>query len=244
MGKCIYLRKGETHTPPIAGIKASDLPIGQIVKLMEGGVETEFIVVNQGIPSGSSLYDESCNGTWLLRKDIKEQRVWNNVNVLRYDETTINTWLNTEYFNILGITEHKKIKQVKIPYVQNGNVEPGVVLSGSDGLVAKIFLVSAKEVGFSLNDDDAVAIDGTKLDYFDATTTQGSSKRVAYFNGKANDWWTRSPVVGVNSHNAWDISNTGAVSGTWVQSSSTGIRPALIIPSTSVFDSTTYLLKR
>ena len=53
------------HTPPVVGIKAGDLPIGQIVKLMEGGVETEFIVVNQGIPENSSLYDASCNGTWL-----------------------------------------------------------------------------------------------------------------------------------------------------------------------------------
>ena len=67
MGRCIYLRKGEVHTSPVVGIKAGDLPIGQIVKLMEGGVETEFIVVNQGIPENSGLYDASCNGTWLLR---------------------------------------------------------------------------------------------------------------------------------------------------------------------------------
>ena len=64
MGRCIYLRKGEVHTAPVVGIKAGDLPIGQIVKLMEGGVETEFIVVHQGIPG--SMYDSSCDGTWLL----------------------------------------------------------------------------------------------------------------------------------------------------------------------------------
>lgn len=238
MGKVVVSGAGRASL----GVLAGSLEVGTVVKLMENGATTDFVVVNQGNPD-ESLYDASCNGVWLLRKEIKSVRLWNTSNVLQYDSSNVNTWLNGDYFNSLGSTEQKKIKQVKIPYVQNGNVEPGVVLSGSNGLVAKIFLVSTKEVGFSLNDDDAVAIDGTKLDYFDATTTQNSPKRIAYFNDKANDWWTRSPVVGVNSQNAWDIDSTGAVSGTWVQSSSTGIRPALIIPSTSRFDPTTLLLK-
>lgn len=63
MGYCIFLRKGETHTPPSAGILASDLAVGDIVKLTENGTPVEYIVVNQGIPGNSSLYDSSCDGT-------------------------------------------------------------------------------------------------------------------------------------------------------------------------------------
>ena len=63
MGHCIFLRKGETHTPPSTGILASDLAVGDIVKLTENGTPVEYIVVNQGIPENSGLYDASCNGT-------------------------------------------------------------------------------------------------------------------------------------------------------------------------------------
>ena len=59
MGKCLFMRKGETHTAPISGILASDLAVGSVVKLMEGGVATDYLVVNQGKTSGSSLYDRS-----------------------------------------------------------------------------------------------------------------------------------------------------------------------------------------
>lgn len=62
MGYCIFLRKGETHTTPSATILASDLAVGDIVKLTENGTPVEYIVVNQGIPENSSLYDSSCNG--------------------------------------------------------------------------------------------------------------------------------------------------------------------------------------
>ena len=41
--------------------------VGSIVKLNENGSPTNYIVVNQGIPGNSPLYDASCNGTWLLR---------------------------------------------------------------------------------------------------------------------------------------------------------------------------------
>ena len=47
--------------------------VGSIVKLTVGGTLRNFIIVHQGKPS--SLYDASCDGTWLLRKDILETRL-------------------------------------------------------------------------------------------------------------------------------------------------------------------------
>ena len=242
MGKCIYLRKGEVHTPPVVGIQASDLPIGQIVKLMEGGVETEFIVVNQGIPENSSLYDASCNGTWLLRKDIKENRIWNSSNSNNYSASTINAWLNGEYINSLGNIEQQTIRQVKIPYV-NGTGSGGSVASGANGLGVKAFLLGGYEVGWTSSDSQYFPQDGAKLSYFESGTgASANNKRIANLNGSASNWWLRSPKNN-NTSSVWYIDTSGVDSYTVASYSySYGIRPALIIPSTSLFDRNTYVL--
>ena len=44
--------------------------VGSVVKIKENGTRVNYLVVHQGKPS--SIYDESCNGTWLLRQDIAE----------------------------------------------------------------------------------------------------------------------------------------------------------------------------
>lgn len=239
MGRCIYLRKGEVHTAPTVGIQASDLPIGQIVKLMEGGVETEFIVVNQGLPD-ASLYDASCGGCWILRKDIFETtQVWSSSSVNRdyYANSMINTWLNGDYFNSLGVVEQSVIKQVKIPYINRGGSK-GVVLSGESGLSTKAFLLGSTEVYGP--DVTLGLIDGAKLDYF-VEGRAGNSKRIAYRNGTAYDWWLRS-VANYTTNRGALVVSTGDVGFNDVVNA-WGARPALILPSTSIFDSTTYLLK-
>ena len=129
-----------------AGILASYLSVGSTVKLMENNTAVEYLVVNQGIPSSSSLYDSSCNGTWLLRKDAHSQRVWDISLVNIYETSVINTWLNGDFFNSLGTVEQATIKQVKIPYRKNGG-SGGTDQTGSNGLSCKIFLLSGYEVG-------------------------------------------------------------------------------------------------
>ena len=241
MGRCIYLRKGEVHTPPVVGVKAGDLPIGQSVKLMEGGVETEFIVVNQGIPENSSLYDASCNGTWLLRKDIKNTSVWNSTNTNVYETSTVNTWLNSTYFNSLGTIEQTAIKQIKIPY-RSGTGSGDTDKTSGNGLSTKVFLLDIKEVDGSTNRyyPDTGAI----LKYFEGISNATSSlKRIAYLNGVATGWWTRAPYLG-DSYGLWLIATNGGVGYSDNANDTRGIRPALIIPSTSIFDPTTYLLKK
>lgn len=236
MGRCIYLRKGEVHTPPVVGIKAGDLPVGQIVKLMEGGVETEFIVVNQGIPENSGLYDASCNGTWLLRKDIKENKNWGGNS--SYATSTINTWLNGDYFNSLGSIEQEAINQIKIPYVKGGGYS-GNVESGANGLSVKVFLLGGYEVGWTTNDSSAFPVDGAKLSYFIASTA-GNSKRIAYLNSSASRWYLRSPST-ANDDYIWLVLPEGG-HNTYGLSGNEGARPALVLPSTSIFDGKTYAL--
>ena len=231
MGRVMFSGGKVGMSVPVAGILASALAVGSVVKLMEGGVATEYLVVNQGIPSGSSLYDDSCDGTWLLRKDIKESRqLHNSANFNNYQNSTIHAWLNGDFFNLLGSIEQSTIKQVKIPYV-NGYRS---VASGSNGISTKIFLLSGYEIGFTQSDHEEVPIDGGKLSYF------GHLKNtVAFLNGEQIYWWLRS-LISAHRGTGWVV-NVGLASTS--VTSSYGIRPALIIPSTAKFDYDTMILK-
>lgn len=224
---------------PSTGILASSLAVGTTVKLMEGGTAVEYLVVNQGIPSNSSLYDASCDGTWLLRKDIHSNRQWDPNNVNKYESSAINTWLNGDFFNSLGSVEQAAIKQVKIPYRKNGG-SGGSDQSGANGLLCKIFLLSGYEVGWTTSDSSYFPVDGAKLDYF-AASFGGNSKRVANFNGSAAIWLLRSPDTG-NTARVWNVLSDGDYSydnaSYWH-----GIRPALVLPSNALFNETTMLLK-
>lgn len=217
----------------IEAIQAKDIAVGSSVYLNEDGNYVEYIVVNQGIPSNSNLYDGSCNGTLLLRKDIHSNRQWNTSNVNDYKNSNINTWLNGEFFNGLGTVEQAAIKQVKIPYV-NGTGSSAVA-SGVDGLSVKIFLLSGYEVGWTTSDDQYFPVDGAKLDYF-AASSGGNSKRIAYLNGSAAYWWPRSPYTS-GTGLVWDVRSDGDSSNSSA-SVSFGIRPALILPFNAEFDKT------
>ena len=241
MGKVIMSGIVPLLKAPSTGILAQDIAVGSVVKLMEGGTAVEYLVVNQGIPSNSSLYDASCDGTWLLRKDIHSERQWNTSNVNIYETSAINTWLNGDFFNSLGATEQAAIKQVKIPYRKNGG-SGGTDQSGASGLSCKVFLLGGYEVGFTTSDNGYFPVDGAKLDYFESGTgTSVRNKRIAYLNGLETIWWLRSPRTD-GTRRAWCVQTIGIPGGGDTRDPA-GIRPALVLPSTALFDETTMILK-
>ena len=226
---------------PSTGILAGSLAVGSTVKLMEGGTAVEYLVVNQGIPSNSSLYDASCDGTWLLRKDIHSNRQWHTSDVNKYESSAINTWLNGDFFNSLGSVEQAAIKQVKIPYRKNGG-SGGTDQSGANGLPCKVFLLGGYEVGWTTSDNGYFPVDGAKLAYFESGTgSSANNKRIAYQNNMARDWWTRSPRT-ADSKYVSIVSESGSYNYN-LASSLDYIRPALVIPKTALFDETTLQLK-
>lgn len=210
-----------------AGTKIETLNVGQSVYANVGGVRKEFIVVHQGLPS--SLYDASCDGTWLLMKDIYDNRQWNSRNSNAYETSDINTYLNGPFFNLFDSNIQGIIKQVKIPYRKNGG-SGDADQSGANGLSAKIFLLSGYEVGWTTSNHEFFPQDGTKLSYFESGTgTSANKKRTAYLNGSAAIWWLRSPSIGYTDR-VWRIGAGGSYDYNNVFSSF-GIRPALILPS-------------
>lgn len=210
----------------MAYVTLSSKAIGSTIKLKVNGSAKDFIVVHQGKPS--SVYDDSCNGTWLLMKDIYESRQWHSSNTNDYANSTIHSYLNGTFLAMFDSNIQKAIKQVKLPY-RKGSGTSTTVTSGSNGLSAKIFLLSATETSFSFS--YMPSGEGAELAYFKGCADNSSdSKRVAYLNGSATYWWLRSPgcddfysALYGNSNGDWNYDNC---------SSSYGIRPALILPST------------
>lgn len=201
--------------------------VGSTIKLKVNGSARNFIVVHQGKPS--SVYDDSCNGTWLLMKDIYESRQWDSSNTNDYANSTIHSYLNGTFMNLVESSIKNAIKQVKIPY-RKGHGTSKTVTSGSNGLSAKIFLLSATETSFSY--DSMPSGEGAELAYFKGCADHDSdSKRVAYLNGSATSWWLRSPGCNITYKRALAVSSNGNC-GDANCSSSLGIRPALILPST------------
>lgn len=210
----------------MAYVTLSSKAIGSTIKLKVNGSAKDFIVVHQGKPS--SVYDDSCNGTWLLMKDIYENRQWHSSNTNDYANSTIHSYLNSTFLNLFESNIKNAIKQVKLPY-RKGSGTSTTVTSGSNGLSAKIFLLSATETSFSFS--SMPSGEGAELAYFKGCADNSSdSKRVAYLNGSAPRWWLRSPYCGgfsyalcVNSNGGWNYYSCF---------NSYGIRPALILPST------------
>lgn len=216
--------------PFSSGIPIGTLPVGSVVKIGVNGKSYDFLVVNQGVPSNSSLYDSSCDGTWLLMKDIYENRVWQSGNINKYESSDIHAYLNNTFLNLLDSNIKNAIKQVKIPYRKNGG-SGGADQSGANGLSAKIFLLSGYEVGWTLSNNQDFPVDGSKLSYFESGTgTSANNKRIANFNGANVRWGLRSPYTG-NAKYEWCVHFNGYYSFNSA-SESIGIRPAFILTGT------------
>lgn len=206
------------------------LTVGSIVNLNVDGVLTEFIVVHQGLPSLD--YDDSCNGTWLLMKDIYMQDRFSKQPLggrNRYEESRLNDRLNNDFFPLLDEAIQSVVKQVKIPYTQGGG--NGSLKTGADGLSTKVFALSYAEVGFTDFTNNKANVEGASLSYF---YNANSDVRVAYYEGTAVLWAHRSPRIGTTT-NFSAVSAVGAYFSPTV-SETVGYRPTLIFPSNIAID--------
>lgn len=196
------------------------LAVGSSVYMNVGGAAKEFIVVHQGLPS--SVYDSSCNGTWLLMKEIYGLSIWNSdtTSFPNYRASVIDAYLQSTFQSLLDADVLNIIKTVKI-YSRADRSDPG------SAIARKIFLLSANEVDCQ-NSLLLEKISGV-LDYFQGAS---DSLRQAYFNGTATEWWLRS-IYGTS--NPTYVRNDGAVSQN-TDDNEFGVRPAMILPSNAYID--------
>lgn len=203
----------------MANVKLGAKAVGSIVKIKVNGAAKDFIIVHQGLPS--SAYDASCNGVWVVMKDIYTTMKWDGSNN-DYLNSDMTAYLNGTFISLIDADIRNAIKQVKIPYTNYSNNN---VMSGSNGLSCKVFLLSGTEVGFS--GVSYMNTEGAKLSYFDS-----ASKRVAYNGSSAAIWWLRSPRTSGDSY-VWGVHTDGSSYYDWYGNSG-GVRPAFVLPSTLV----------
>ena len=203
----------------MANVKLSTKAVGSIVKIKVNGAAKDFIIVHQGLPS--SAYDASCNGVWVVMKDIYTTMKWDGSNN-DYLNSDMTAYLNGTFISLIDADIRNAIKQVKIPYTNYSNNN---VMSGSNGLSCKVFLLSGTEVGFS--GVSYMNTEGAKLSYFDS-----ASKRVAYNGSSAAAWWLRSPYTYYSGY-VWYVLSDGSRGG-WDCYGTCGVRPAFVLPSTLV----------
>lgn len=220
---------------------AGGMAPGDSVWLKVGGALTEFLVVHQGNPD-PALYDASCDGTWLLSKNVLSLKTWdedwgdpNDERDFRpadnyYGDSVMhNQWLNYEFINSIDSNVKAHIRQVKIPY-WNSVGSDGSLSSGASGLSTKSFLLSGYEVGWTTAISTKFPADGACLDYFKGAPEQ-DAKRVASYNGAAAEWWLRSPYT-AGDRNVITVHKVG----TWSLSgcfNEEGFRPAFILDSST-----------
>lgn len=204
------------------------LEVGSSVYMNVNGVPTEFLVVHQGNPD-TAIYDSSCDGTWLLMKYAHDTTTFN-TGPYHYGSSDMHNYLNNQFINYLDGNIQSIIKQVKIPH----SVSTGV-LTGTEGLSTKIFLLSGREVGWD-NVHLSIPNDGVCLGYFSNNT---AARRTTFFEGNPIYWWTRTipseflntvPIgFCITKYGECGAMDTGTQNFLMT-------RPALILPSDTLVD--------
>lgn len=218
-------------------ITLNDKNVGDVVKINENGTAVNFIIVHKGKPS--SAYDESCRGIWLLRENANLRQGFDSNGYNDFENSTIKTTLNGTYLNTIDPKIRAVIKTVKIPFKKGrGNASTGV-LSGSDGLSCKVFLLSASEVGvYNAIDEGECPEEGARLSYFlDGVYSGAMQKRkCAADTGAVPCWLLRSPYT-LNAKNVWMINENGGTES--ILATGTGIhaRLAFVVPDYLLVDS-------
>ena len=212
---------GARASAPVVGIRLRDIAEGQLVKLLENGTAVEFYVAKHDYESGLN----GAGRTLVVRKDCYDTRAWHSSNVNAYASSSIDSWLNSTYKGLLDADIQSVIGTTKFYYTPgNGNNTVGT-------LERAIFLLSATELNRS---ESWFNVEGTALEI-------ASSLQIAYMNGSAVAQWTRSPSMG-STRSAVYLYTNGGVSNIYCSNAS-GSRPCFTLPSESVFDQNTLVLK-
>ena len=241
---------GDTGYDIEFGIRIGDLSTNESIFADVDGVEKEFLIVNQGIPidpitaEPSNLYSTTCDGTWVLMKDIHTIASCNDIDgnaVNVYGNMAVRQYLNEDFIALLKPAVQDSVMNVKIPGHKRDGSTANIFRSGEDGLAAKAFVLSKYEFGLH-NETISLTRDGVVLSrYYDIylreleSYAQHHPELVAYYGEAAEYYMTRS--IAGHSEDLYIISRTGQAQSLRVsrQDVPIGIRPAMILdPETRV----------
>ena len=205
-------------------VKLGTKAVGSTIKLNLNGSPREFLIIHQGNPS-TSMYDASCNGTWVRMKEAYENRKWDSSNN-DYANSDVDAWLNGTFLNMLDPDIREQgVLNVKIPY-RPGTGTSGTVNSGSRGLSCRAFLLSMLEVGLTPGYSPR---EGATLSYF---SSGGASRRIVNYNGSPARAWSRSPNINPDYYDDYVCTvDADGSAYSWYCDDSCAVAPALILDS-------------
>lgn len=220
--------------------RLGNVAVGTTLKLQENSGAVEYLVVNQGLPS--SLYDASCNGTWLLRKEIYTTGPWGSSQDTTWEGSRIiPNFNNTETggLSTFPLSVQNVILTVKIPYMETRS---GPVMSGANGYPLKLFPLSAMEVG----ETSQTYKDGALLSYFlSGESSAAKELRIAQYKQSTGvyrnwSWWTRTTTSN-RAGNAQEVTSEGGIDYGGA-GNSLGYRWALILSPDQLVDDNNNIL--
>ncbi|MDE6727909.1 MAG: hypothetical protein K2J80_08220 [Oscillospiraceae bacterium] len=222
-----------------AGTPISDVNVGDIVKMrLSSGGSYNFIVVHKGKPS--SIYDDSCDGIWILKETAWKTDTWFDEGGNNYFPNSNIRYSADQLYSKIDPAVRPAIKSIKIPYYKaktEAGGGGGTVQSGSNGYPCRGFSLSGIEAHAN-----AAIQDGASLPYFNS-----NAKRICYYGGEAVKWWTRSPnlnsspketVVLVGKDGGGLVGNGGFMN----QYNLFYVRPAFILSYSAKVDKNNYIV--
>lgn len=191
------------------GIPLSDLPVGSILKILEGGVLTDFYVAKHNYESGLN----GAGRTLLVRKDCYDMRQWHTYIVNEYASSTLRSWLRGSYIALFSSKIKAAIGRTKLYYTP-GNGDKTVTTRSE-----MVFLLSVTELGKTSTYSN---VEGTELPI-------ASTLQIAYLNGSAVAQWTRTPNIN-DKLNVCNLNTNGNVTISGADKTK-GARPAFTLPA-------------
>lgn len=196
LGAGVLSRQTGVYTKKQA--RVGSLSVGSTVWLMENGVMTKYIVVQQGTPS-ASMY-ANCDGTWLFRAELTDfELAWGGGRTSNYLTSSVYKTLNSTVLNRFDSAIQNAMKNAKVPYDKSGGGSTANIMSGANGAEGKIFLLTASELGIEYRGD------GIKLSYFDSGTgTAAKDKRLpGYYLLRSKANYDDAAIISTTGVTSW-----------------------------------------
>ena len=157
--------------------RLGNIAVGTVLHLQESGVYQDYIVVHQGLPS--SMYNSSCNGTWLTRQTIPAEVEWGH-DKHSYESSGLKPYMDW-WPSVYESDISAYINQVTIP-------------CNPSQISCKAFALSALEIGGGSSlYNESTPPDGAVLSYFSGSDAQ--QRRIFQYDGEANTWFTRTAAM-------------------------------------------------
>lgn len=179
------------------------------VYILENNCFVPFIVVTSNYNNGYTL---------LLRKNVLPQSMSISDYNSYYENSSIDKYLNSDYFNSIDDSISSLIHDVPISIASRETL--GYSGTETTEIIRKVFLLSCTELG--IEESVNMGKEGKSLPYFETV-----KNRIAYSNDKSTTWWLRSANTYYDSCTYY-IGNNGVIGSTNAFTEN-GARPAFCV---------------